>query len=441
MVSETVAVLGLGYVGLPLAIALARHGEVIGYDVNQKKIQLLRQGKDYTGDIGNTAIKKSKMVFTSSPANLRRANVIIVAVPTPVTKAKVPDLEAVISAGSVIGKNLRKGTVVVLESTVYPGVTEEVFAPAIQQQTKLQRGREWFLGYSPERINPGDNEHTLASVVKIIAGETPEVTERLARIYGKVCLAGLHRAPSIKVAEMAKVIENTQRDMNIAFVNELSQIAAKEEIDIKDVLDAAGTKWNFLRFTPGLVGGHCLPEDPYYLTHRAFTKDYISRLILASRQVNDAMPKNVVDIILKGLNDTDKVPRRSSLAVFGLTFKENVNDYRHSGSKEVIERLKAYGVKLFGCDPHLSGCTIEKEFGIEYVVESIADQKLYYKRNTTSVAHAFDGILSLVAHKEFSKLTLLGLSKWCKPNPLLFDLKRIYSKIEAEKQGFLYLHL
>ncbi|MDO8661305.1 MAG: nucleotide sugar dehydrogenase, partial [Candidatus Woesearchaeota archaeon] len=371
MTSETVAVLGLGYVGLPLAIALAKHMHVIGYDANQKKIALLKQGTDYTGDIGDDAIKNSTMTPTSDPENLKKASAIIVAVPTPVTRYKVPNLEAIISAGTVIGKNLQKGTVVVLESTVYPGATEEVFAQAIQRQTQLQRRTDWFLGYSPERINPGDHEHTLASVVKVIAGETPEVTERMAQIYAKVCLAGLHRAPSIKVAEMAKVIENTQRDLNIALVNELSQIASREGIDIKDVLDAAGTKWNFGRYTPGLVGGHCLPEDPYYLALRAISKGIIPRIILAGRQVNDAMPSEVVKYIIKGFNQAGKVPRESTLAILGLTFKENVNDYRHSGAKDVIAGLNEYAVKQMGCDPYLSNDAVLREFGISSFKDSI----------------------------------------------------------------------
>lgn len=422
-----IAVVGLGYVGLPLAVALAKHFPVIGLDNNSEKVSLLLQGKDPTREVGNKEFAESKIHFTSDPKELLKANFIIVAVPTPVNAAKVPDLSPIESATETIGPNLKKGTTIVLESTVYPGVTEEVFGPRLAKASGLIASKDFFLGYSPERINPGDKEHTVERIVKVVSGQNEKTLELVAFVYGKVILAGVHRAPSIRVAETAKVIENVQRDLNIALINEIARICRAEGIDVHDVLAAAKTKWNFLAYQPGIVGGHCLPEDPYYLTHRAVMKGYFPRLILAGRQVNDTIQQDVADILLLGFNRAGKVPCESKILVMGLTFKENVNDCRHSGAKAIIQELKKYGVTVFGYDPHLKPELIEKDFEVK-------------PANFTTI-EPIDGIIIFSPHNEFKKHSLADLRKHCTNSPLLFDMKRMHPATDASKEGFLYLHL
>ncbi len=420
--------LGLGYVGLPLAVAMAKHYPVIGYDMNAQKIAMLKAGQDPTNEVGPDGIKATTAQFTTDAAELGKSNFIIVAVPTPVTAAKVPDLTAIMNSADTIGKHIKKGTTVVLESTVYPGVTEEVFGPRIAKASGLEIGKEFYLGYSPERINPGDTEHTVEKIKKIVAGQDEETLKYIAAVYAKPIKAGLHLAPSIKVAEMSKVIENTQRDMNIAFVNELSRMCRAEGIDVKDVLDAAGTKWNFIRMRPGIVGGHCLPEDPWYMLQRALEHGHMSALIQSARSINDTIHKDVSSIILNGFNEAEKVPRRSSLLIMGLTFKENVNDYRHSGAKYVIDALKEQKVTLFGYDPHLDAATVSHEFKVPSVTPDALPQRV-------------DGIVDLAPHAAFKRNDLAYWRSLCNSTPLFFDLARQFDKKAAKDAGFLYLHL
>ncbi len=427
-----VGVVGLGYVGLPLAVRMSKFFKTIGADVNQQKINSLVHGIDYTGDVGDAilhdAIESGNIQFTNRAELLKGANFIIAAVPTPVSKAKVPDLSPILSAAKTIGENLQKGTTVVLESTVFPGVTQEIFGPAISKYSSLQMGVDFFLGYSPERVNPGDKEHTIDKIVKVVSGQDEKTLSLVAEVYSKIISAGIHRASCIKVAEAAKVIENTQRDLNIALVNEFARIFRLEGIDVADVLAAAATKWNFLNFTPGLVGGHCLPEDPYYLTHRAREKGYNPSIILAGRYVNDTIAEDIEKIILQGLNTRGKAASASKLLIMGLTFKENVNDCRHSGAKDVIDRLREWNVILDGYDPQLTEETILKEFRVQPL-------------DLNKPCHKYDGIVLISPHKEILKFNLKTLASQCADKPVLFDLKRSYSAIDAQNAGFLYLHL
>ncbi len=339
---EKLAVIGLGYVGMPLAVAFARSLDVIGFDVNSDKIALYNKGIDPTREVGDRAIQESSMFFTDDETALGEARFLIVAVPTPVREDKTPDLAPVEGATRIVGKNLARGSVVVYESTVYPGVTEEVCVPILEMESGLKCGRDFRVGYSPERINPADKEHTLSNIVKIVSGMDAETLETVARVYG---LAGVYCAASIKVAEAAKVIENSQRDINIAFMNELSIIFHRMGIDTKEVLEAAGTKWNFLRFQPGLVGGHCIGVDPYYLTHKAAQLGYHSQVILSGRRINDDMGRYVAESVVKGLIKAGKAIRDARVAILGFAFKENCQDTRNTRVIDIIRELQEYGVR------------------------------------------------------------------------------------------------
>jgi UDPglucose 6-dehydrogenase/UDP-N-acetyl-D-galactosamine dehydrogenase len=353
MKNKTVCVVGLGYVGLPLAEAFSKHLKTIGFDIDKEKI------RELNGDNNENSIE-----FTAAPSMIKQADFVIIAVPTPVTKSKEPDLSYVKSATETVGQNLKKGALVVLESTIYPGVTEEIIAPILdlENESGLKCGADFKIGYSPERINPGDEAHTLDKITKIVAGMDDETTEILAKLYGLI--TNVHKAKDIKTAEAAKVIENIQRDLNIALMNELAIIFHKMDLDTKSVLEAAATKWNFHPYTPGLVGGHCIPVDPYYLVYKAKELGYHPQVILAGRAINDFMPKHVAEMAIKGLNEVGKVIKGSKVLIMGLTYKENVADTRESPVREIIKELKEFGIEIHGYDPLLSKEEIEA-FGVK----------------------------------------------------------------------------
>ena len=402
-----VCILGLGYVGLPLAEAFSKHLKVIGYDTDEKKVKELN---DKGGDIE----------FTTHSSRIKQADFVIIAVPTPVTRAKEPDLSYVKSAVKTVGQNLKKGAIVVLESTIYPGVTEEVVKPILEEESGMKCGIDFKIGYSPERINLGDAEHTIDKITKIVAGMDEESTTILAELYGLI--TNVHRAKSIKTAEAAKVIENIQRDLNIALMNELSIIFHKLGLDTKAVLEAASTKWNFQKYTPGLVGGHCIPVDPYYLVYKAKELGYHPQVTLAGRAINDYMPKYIAETAIKGLNEVNKVIKGSKVLIMGLTYKENVPDTRESPVREIVKELKEFGIELCGYDPLLSKEKIE-EFG----VKALDDLNV-----------RVDGVIIAVAHREFKEITLDKLKEMMNDNPVLIDVRGMFGRREAEKKGFLY---
>ncbi len=363
-----VAVVGLGYVGLPLAVEFGKKFPTIGFDLSADKIAAYRRHVDPTGELSSEQLKASvKLMPTTDAAALKEANFIVVAVPTPVDEGHVPDFSPLIGASTVVGKNLQRGATVVFESTVYPGATEEVCIPIIEKQSGLKWKDDFFVGYSPERINPGDREHTLTTITKVVSGDTPETLERVAEVYGSVIKAGVFKASSIKVAEAAKVIENTQRDLNIALVNELSLIFHRVGIDTLEVLQAAGTKWNFLPFRPGLVGGHCIGVDPYYLTHKAEMLGYHPQVILAGRRINDGMGKYIAEQTVKCMIHSGLPVKGGSVIVLGLTFKENCPDLRNSKVIDVIRELQSYGVTVHVHDPVAAASEARHEYGVDLV--------------------------------------------------------------------------
>jgi UDP-N-acetyl-D-galactosamine dehydrogenase len=418
-----IGVVGLGYVGLPLAAAFSRHFPVIGQDINAAKIEKIRRGEDPTNEVG-PALKDVKAEWTTDPSALKRANFITVCVPTPVTAANVPDLSPVENAARYVGQNLQPGSIIVLESTVYPGVTEEVMGPIIARESGLARGAGFTLGYSPERINPGDKEHTLERMPKVVAGDD---IDTIAAVYGRI-VQGVHRAPTIKTAEMSKVIENSQRDINIAFANEVSRLCHLFGIDFQDVRKAAKTKWNYLDFQPGLVGGHCIGVDPYYLSHRAQELGYHTRVILAGREVNDEMPHHVSRMVLSGLNELGRAPKDSRIGILGLTFKENINDYRNSKVATIIEDLKSLRATIYADDPHLDFATAQREFGVPLIPPS-------------ALKGTVDAVVVAVAHDAYRKLALDDIAGLCRGPPVLIDVKGIYDKDEAARKGIQHYRL
>jgi UDP-N-acetyl-D-galactosamine dehydrogenase len=366
MTVEKIGVVGLGYVGLPLTLALGRaFPSTVGFDVNSGKVTALLAGQDPTNEGLEGEIQSSKVEFTGDPTALERCDVVIVAVPTPIDDNRQPDLEPLVKASTLIGKHLKRGAVVVYESTVYPGVTEDVCGPILEAQSGYRRGEDFFLGYSPERINPGDKEHTLERIVKVIAGEDERTTDRIAAVYGAVVKAGLHRASSIRVAEAAKVIENTQRDLNIALMNELAIIFDRMGLRTKDVLEAAGTKWNFLRFSPGLVGGHCIGVDPYYLTAKAQQLGYHPQVILAGRRINDDMGRYIAQRAVKLMTHSGIALKGARVGILGVTFKENVTDTRNSRVPDIARELEEFGIKPYVCDPIADPEDVHEEYGIK----------------------------------------------------------------------------
>jgi UDP-N-acetyl-D-galactosamine dehydrogenase len=423
-----IAVVGLGYVGLPLAVALAKKFRVVGFDVSAERIALLRDHKDPSQELTSQELGSVEIEYTSDPRVLTEAKLIIVAVPTPIDESKNPDLEPLEKASHSIGTNLSPGTIVCFESTVYPGVTEEVCGPAIEKHSRLASGKDFFLAYSPERINPGDRERTIDKITKIVSGQTPEVLEVVASVYGAVVEAGIYRAPTIRVAEAAKVIENAQRDINIAFVNELSIIFDKMGIDTKAVLEAAGTKWNFLGFRPGLVGGHCIGVDPYYLTFKAQSLGHSAQTILSGRRINDGMGRWIGRKLVKALIDCDRSVKGARVLVCGLTFKENVTDTRNSKVRDIIDELKSFHVDVFACDPNVTHEAAQKHFGVTL----LQGKELA----------GFDGVVFAVAHREFQKLSPEALGRWVRSQPApLFDLKWIFEREPIEAAGFRYWRL
>ena len=410
--TERIAVLGLGYVGLPVALAFAKRFEgTVGFDVSQKRIDALNNHDDWTGEVQSEDLKSIKMKFTSNAEDLKGCTFFIVAVPTPIDKDRRPDLSPMLSASEFVGKALQPGSVVVYESTVYPGVTEELCGPALAKASGLVQGKDFKLGYSPERINPGDREHTFEKIIKVVSGEDPETLERVAAVYEAVVDAGVHRAPSIKVAEAAKVIENTQRDLNIALMNELSLIFDRLDIRTHDVLDAAATKWNFLRFTPGLVGGHCIGVDPYYLTAKAESLGYHPEVILAGRRINDSMGAFIAQRTIKGLRAQGIEIQGCRVGVFGLTFKEDVPDLRNSRVPDILKELAEYGVEPLVHDPMASAAEAEHEYGVQ-----MCDR---------SDLHDLDAAIVVVPHKAYLD-DFQSLLKSLKRPSVLIDVKSVF---------------
>ena len=425
---EKLSLIGLGYVGLPIAVAFAKKVDVIGFDLNAAKIELYKSGVDPTQEVGNEAVKEATVEFTSNESRLREAKFHIVAVPTPVNNDHTPDLTPVESASRILGRNLTKGSIVVFESTVYPGVTEEVCAPILEKESGLKCGKDFKIAYSPERINPGDKVHRLQTITKIVSGMDDETLDTVAKVYELVVEAGVHRAPSIKVAEAAKVIENSQRDINIAFMNELSVIFNKMGIDTKSVLEAAGTKWNFLKFYPGLVGGHCIGVDPYYLTYKAEQIGYHSQVILSGRRINDDMGKYVAENIVKSLIKGDKTVKGAKVAILGFTFKENCPDTRNTKVFDIIKELSEYGIKPLITDPVADINEAEHLYGIEFTdFESI---------------HDMDAIVLAVSHDEFKSLRISRINNmFGTGKKILIDIKGIMNRKNYEEAGYLYWRL
>ena len=423
-----IAVIGLGYVGLPLAVALAKKFKVIGFDISRERVADLKRHRDPSCELSSDELQAVELDYTSDASELKKARFIIVAVPTPIDDNKNPDLTPLELASESIGRNLASGTVVCFESTVYPGVTEDVCGPAIEAHSSLRCGRDFFLAYSPERINPGDRERTIDKITKIVSGQTPEVLEVVAQVYGAVVSAGIHRAGSIRIAEAAKVIENAQRDINIAFVNELSIIFDKMGIDTREVLQAARTKWNFLDFRPGLVGGHCIGVDPYYLTFKAQSLGHVPQTILSGRRINDGMGRWIGRKLVKSLIECDKHVRGAKILVCGLTFKENVTDTRNSKVRDIIDELRDYHVDVVAWDPNVSPEEARAHFDVR-LVEGDA-------------LHGFDGIVVAVAHREFRELSPEALSSMVKTKPApFFDLKWMFEREPLEAAGFRYWRL
>lgn len=423
-----ISLIGLGYVGMPIAVAFSRKVSVIGFDLNKDKIELYKNGVDPTKEVGNEAIQSCSVEFTSDEAKLKEAKFHIVAVPTPVNADHTPDLSPIEGASRILGRNLTPGSIVVYESTVYPGVTEEVCVPILEKESGLKCGIDFKVGYSPERINPGDKVHRLETITKIVSGMDGETLDVVAKVYELVVDAGVHRAESIKVAEAAKVIENSQRDINIAFMNELSIIFNKMGIDTKAVLEAAGTKWNFLKFFPGLVGGHCIGVDPYYLTYKAEELGYHSQIILAGRRINDDMGKYVAENIVKKLISVDKPVRRAKVAILGFTFKENCPDTRNTKIIDIVNELKEYNINPVISDPTADTDEAEKLYGIRFV--SLNDIK------------DMDAVVLAVAHDEFKTLTKADLDTLFGPGTkVLLDLKGLLNRNEYETAGYSYWRL
>ncbi|MBH0185411.1 MAG: nucleotide sugar dehydrogenase [Nitrospira sp.] len=394
---RSVAVVGLGYVGLPIAVAFGKLMPVIGLDINKTKIEELRKGVDRTGEVSAEDLTTSRVQYTYEPADLKAADFIIVAVPTPINESLQPELKPLRMVSEVIGANMAPGTIVVYESTVYPGVTEEICLPILEKKSGMKAGVDFKVGYSPERINPGDKEHTLEKIVKVVSAQDAESLEIVADIYGMVVKAGVHRASSIKVAEAAKVIENTQRDLNIALMNELALIFHRLGIDTKSVLEAAGTKWNFLKFSPGLVGGHCIGVDPYYLTAKAESVGYHPQVILSGRRINNGMGKFVAEQTIKLLSQLARPANQLTVGVLGLTFKENVPDLRNSKVPDIINELREYGVKVLVHDPMAEREEAVAEYGIHLVDwKELKD---------------LDGLILAVAHRKYAGMSLDDLLK------------------------------
>lgn len=411
MSNDRIGIIGLGYVGLPLAVEFGKVIEVIGFDINQKRIEELRQGHDRTDEVSDNELKEAKWLsYSSNPDDLRQVNYFMVTVPTPVDEYKKPDLSPLISASRTVGSVIKKGDVVIYESTVYPGCTEEACIPVVERQSGLKFNVDFFAGYSPERINPGDKQHRVSTIKKVTSGSTPEIAEKVDQLYKRVIKAGTHKASSIKVAEAAKVIENSQRDINIAFVNELALIFERMGIDTHEVLEAAGTKWNFLPFKPGLVGGHCIGVDPYYLTYKAEGLGYRPEVILSGRRINDNMGIHVANAVIKQMARHDLPINKSQILVLGLTFKENCPDIRNSKVVDVIRELESFGAEVDVFDPHADAEEVKHEYGFDL---------------TPSLHKVYHAVVLAVGHDQFKTMswdTIRG------PRTIVYDVKGILPK-------------
>ncbi|HAQ39739.1 MAG TPA: nucleotide sugar dehydrogenase [Clostridiales bacterium] len=428
---EKISLIGLGYVGMPIAVSFAKKADVIGYDISKEKVELYKKGIDPTKEVGDEIIEQTTVEFTADETKLKEAKFHIVAVPTPVNADHTPDLRPVESACRTVGRNLSKGAIVVFESTVYPGVTEDICIPILENESGMKCGKDFKVGYSPERINPGDKVHRLETIVKIVSGMDEESLDIIAKVYEIVVNAGVHRAESIKVAEAAKVIENSQRDINIAFMNELSIIFNKMGIDTKAVLKAAATKWNFLNFSPGLVGGHCIGVDPYYLTYKAEQLGYHSQIILSGRRINDDMGKYVSENLIKNLIKAEVPVKDAKVAILGFTFKENCPDTRNTRVIDIVNELKEYGITPTITDPEADAAVAKHEYGI--VLKSFDDIK------------GMDALVIAVAHNQFLKFTQEDFNKMFKDgsnkNKVILDVKGILCKEEYGTAGYKYWSL
>ena len=427
---EKLSLVGLGYVGMPIAVAFARKIKVVGFDLNAAIIDLYKSGVDPTNEVGDDVIKNTTVEFTADPSRLKEAKFHIVAVPTPVNDDHTPDLTPVEGASRILGQNLTKGSIVVFESTVYPGVTEDICVPILEKESGLKCGVDFKIGYSPERINPGDKVHRLETITKIVSGMDAETLDEVAHIYELVVEAGVYRAESIKVAEAAKVIENSQRDINIAFMNELSIIFNKMGIDTKSVLSAAGTKWNFLKFQPGLVGGHCIGVDPYYLTYKAEQLGYHSQIILSGRRINDDMGKYVAENLVKNLIKADIPVKSAKVAILGFTFKENCPDTRNTKVIDIYKELQEYGITPMVVDPAADAAEAKRLYGITFnSMEDIKDM---------------DAVIVAVSHKQFLTLDKEKISSlYSKTNAkkVLVDIKGIFDRKEYSTEDYIYWRL
>lgn len=425
---DKIAVVGLGYVGLPLAVHLSAHFRVVGYDKNDQRVTELGAGTDRTLEVSAEDLAHARIDFSAQAEDLSDCRLIIVAVPTPIDSHRIPDLQPLRSASAAVGRHLTRGSCVVFESTVYPGATEEVCVPIIEQLSGMKLGAEFSVGYSPERINPGDRVHSLDKIVKVVSGSDAETLELVTQVYRQVVAAGIHQASSIKVAEAAKVIENTQRDLNIALMNELAMIFDKIGIDTLEVLEAAGTKWNFMPFRPGLVGGHCIGVDPYYLTFKAESIGYHPDMILAGRRINDGMSKHIAERTVKMLITAGKQVRGSRIAVLGLTFKENVPDLRNTKVVDIISELKDYGIDVRVHDPLADIEEARQFYGIEL--------------QTLEQIKGVDGVILAVSHARYIEMSLAGIAGLCTDGtPLLIDIKGVFDPAAASRAGIVFWRL
>ena len=418
-----VAVIGLGYVGLPLVVEFGKHLRTIGFDIAVNKVESCLKGVDPSRELSDEEMRASPhAVYTADATLLAEADIIIVAVPTPVDQAHIPDFRPLIGSSTSVGRHMKKGAIVVYESTVYPGATEEVCIPVLERESGLKWKQDFFVGYSPERINPGDKEHTLTKILKIVSGDTPQTLDKVAKLYETIIVPGVHRASSIKAAEAAKVIENTQRDLNISLMNELSIIFDKLGIDTTEVLEAAGTKWNFLKFKPGLVGGHCIGVDPYYLTHKAEMLGYNPQVILAGRRINDGMGKFIAEQTIKNMIAAGSYIKGAKVIVLGLTFKENCGDLRNSKVIDIINELKSYGVEVYVTDPQAESDEAVHEYGVPLLPWAELPRA--------------DAIVAAVAHREFAALSMDDLSKKLVKGGAFIDVKAVFDRKAIEGAGY-----
>ena len=422
----TVGVVGLGYVGIPLAVEFAKKYKTIGFDTNEKKVEEYKKGIDVTREVGNDAVKNTTILFTTDATKLSECNRIIVAVPTPVNEDKTPDLTPVISASEIVGKNMLKGAIVIYESTVYPGLTEEICLPILEKFSGMQGGKDFKIAYSPERVNPGDKVHKFENITKIVSGMDEETLENVAELYNSVLKNGIHKATSIKVAEAAKVIENSQRDVNIAFANEIAMMCHKLGIETNDVLDAASTKWNFLNFRPGLVGGHCIGVDPYYLITKLEDMGYESILLSNARKVNEEISSFIAQSLVERLKAKGIKPEDAKIRILGITFKENVNDIRNSKVIDIVKKLQKVGLEVLVDDPNADLNLVEQEYKVKF--EKNSKEKV-------------DALIVAVAHNEYKNMSIQNIKDKLNETSILFDIKGLFNKNEIEKEKIEYWSL